>query len=85
MVFGKEPALIISAIVAVLTLAVAFGVDVTETQTEAIVKVATSLLALAGGAVIRSQVTSDDTLRKAGTSTKEVVRKAEINEARKKE
>jgi hypothetical protein len=83
--FGREPALIISTVTAVIALGVAFGLDVTADQQEAIIKVVTAALGIVGGAAIRQVVTSDKTLEKAGLSRQGVVRSAEVNEARKKD
>lgn len=56
--FGREPALIVSVIVAVIgVLVTVFGVDINDGQKEAIVAVTYAVLALIGGAVVRSQVT----------------------------
>jgi hypothetical protein len=68
--FGREPALIISGVMAVLALGVAFGVDVTEDQQEAIVKVFTAILGLVGGVAIRSQVVPVSRIEDKGLSAK---------------
>ena len=51
--WGREPAVIVAFVEAVLVLAIAFGFDLTAEQLAAIVTVAT----LALGVLVRSQVT----------------------------
>lgn len=53
----REPALIVGAVASVLALLVSFGVNITETQTEAILQAVTALLPLAAAIVTRFQVT----------------------------
>jgi uncharacterized membrane protein len=55
-VFGREPVAIIAAVQAVILLAVAFGVSVSDQQTAAIVGAVGAILALLGGGVARSRV-----------------------------
>ncbi len=50
--FNREPALIISAVGALLALAVAFGLELSETQTDVLM---TAIIAVIG-VMIRSQV-----------------------------
>lgn len=59
MTWKTEPALIISFIMAVIGLIVAFGINVSIEQQDAIKATVTALLALlvASGVIIRSQVT----------------------------
>lgn len=56
--FRTEPAIIVSLVMAVLGLLVAFGITVTAPQQEAIALVLTEFFALmvASGIIIRSQV-----------------------------
>jgi ABC-type nickel/cobalt efflux system permease component RcnA len=54
--WGLEPAMITSVVVAALTLAVSFGVPVSAEQREAIVALVSAVLVVVGGAVVRQQV-----------------------------
>jgi ABC-type nickel/cobalt efflux system permease component RcnA len=54
--WGLEPAMITSIVVAALTLAVSFGVPVSAEQREAIVALVSAVLVVVGGAVVRQQV-----------------------------
>lgn len=51
--FGREPALILGALTALIALAVGFGLDVTEEQVGLILAAVSAVMAL----IIRSQVT----------------------------
>jgi len=53
MMWNREPALIVAFVQTVLTLAVVFGLDLTDAQTAAVLAATTALLAL----VTRSKVT----------------------------
>lgn len=53
----KEPARIIGLVGAVLTLLVAFGFNVTDSQQDSVIGVVTAILFLVGAEVTRSQVT----------------------------
>lgn len=55
--FGREPAMILAAVQAVLLLVVAFGLDISNEQQVAILGAGGAILALLGGAVVRSKVT----------------------------
>ena len=52
-----EPAAITGLVVAVITLVVAFGVPIDDSQRSAIVGVVGAVLAILGAGVVRSQVT----------------------------
>ena len=77
--FGREPSLIIGTITAALVLAVQFGVDITDSQQQAILGFASAVLVLVGAAVTRQNVTSPATLRQAGTSMRQVAKVADPN------
>lgn len=66
--FRAEPVAVVAVINAGLTLAVLFGVDITPEQQAGVIVFVNALLAL----FLRSQVTSERTLDRAGTSSKEV-------------
>ncbi|MGL5910649.1 MAG: hypothetical protein ACRCZP_11650 [Phycicoccus sp.] len=53
MIFRREPALVSGFVAAAVALAIAFGLDLTDTQVGAIMAAVTALLAL----IVRSQVT----------------------------
>lgn len=53
----REPARIMGLLLAVLALAAAFGLSLTDEQTAAIVAVVGAVLAIAGAETTRSQVT----------------------------
>lgn len=53
----REPALILAALQALIVVAVAFGVDLTDDQVKSVLGLGAAVLALATGAAIRSQVT----------------------------
>ena len=55
--FSNEPALVMAVIEAVLVLLVAFGVPISNDQKAAVIGLASAVLALVGGLVVRSQVT----------------------------
>lgn len=55
-IIRTEPARVIAAVVALLALAGAFGLAITDQQSAAIVASVSALLALASGEVTRSQV-----------------------------
>ena len=57
-IFGREPALILGALGAVIALAVGFGLELTAEQTSLIIAAATAILAV----VTRSQVTPVDVI-----------------------
>jgi hypothetical protein len=80
-IFGREPARIVGLVVAVLALAVNFGVDITNDQQKAIIGVVTAVLVVLGGEVTRQNVASPYTLRKGGTTIKEVEAAADPNVA----
>lgn len=61
-VIKNEPALIIGAITSLLALLVSFGVQVTETQTEAITNLLIAVLPLIAAFATRTQVTPTRTL-----------------------
>jgi uncharacterized membrane protein YeiH len=52
-----EPALVTAAVLALIGVASAFGLGITDGQSDAIVALVGAVLALVGGGVIRSQVT----------------------------
>lgn len=52
-IFGREPALILAAVGAVIALAIAFGLDLTQAQQGAITAVVIAVL----GLITRSRVT----------------------------
>ena len=62
--WDKEPAIIIGVVTAVLALATAFGLGMTQDQQMAILGVVAAALALIGSVVVRSQVTSPATAAK---------------------
>lgn len=64
----REPAAITALVVAVITLIVAFGTPIDDSQRSAIVGLVGAVLAILGGGVVRSQVTPTAKLgrRKAG-------------------
>ncbi len=66
--FKTEPVLVTTAIGAVITLLVSYGVDISEDQRNAILGAIVALLAL----FARSQVTSEATQQKAGVTTEVV-------------
>ena len=66
--FNAEPVAVAAAIRAVLLALMAFGLHVTEQQLAAVMLAVELVLAL----VVRTQVTSDATMRAAGTSAAEV-------------
>lgn len=68
--FGREPALIIGAVMSAIALAVAFGVQVSETQTEAIAKFLAALLPLVGGVTTRQMVVPVTKIEDKGLSPK---------------
>jgi hypothetical protein len=80
-IFGREPALVIGALTAVLVLLVQFGINITDEQQKAIINVATAVLVLGGAAWTRQNVASPYTLRKGGTTIKEVEAAADPNVA----
>jgi len=55
-VFGREPVLILTAVQAALALAVAFGLDLSNEQTGAIIALSAAVL----GVITRSKVTPAD-------------------------
>src|SRR5699024_10895655 len=55
----NEPVILTDVVTAVVALAVAFGVPVSADQKAAIIGVVVAVVALAGGAVARKQVTPD--------------------------
>jgi len=55
-VFGREPVLILTAVQAALALAVAFGLDLSNEQTGAIIALSAAVL----GVITRSKVTPTD-------------------------
>ena len=63
--FRTEPVAIIALVNTALAVAVEFGVDITGGQQTAIIALANAVCAL----FLRTQVTSEATLRAAGTST----------------
>lgn len=54
---NREPAMILAAVQAAIVLAVAFGLNVSEEQSDAIIGFVGAALALVTGLAIRSQVT----------------------------
>ncbi|MGI8682022.1 MAG: hypothetical protein ACR2JO_07820 [Mycobacteriales bacterium] len=56
-VIRTEPALVVAVVLAVIGVASAFGLGLTDGQADAIVAVVGAVLALVGGAVTRTQVT----------------------------
>lgn len=76
-IFGKEPAMILGAVTAMLVLLVQFGVDINQDQQQAIIGVVSAVLVLVGAYVTRQNVTSPATLREAGTSMKQVAKVAD--------
>lgn len=75
--FKAEPALIAGAIRAVILCAVSFGLKWTGEQVASLMLAVEAVLTL----VLRQSVVSQNTLEKSGTTVKEVVAKAESNEA----
>jgi hypothetical protein len=55
--WATEPSLVLTAVVAILTLLATFGVPISATKQNAIVGVVEALSVLVAGLVIRSQVT----------------------------
>lgn len=66
--FRTEPVAVAAAIRALLLVGIAFGLDWTEQQMAAVMLAVELVLAL----VLRTQVTSESTMRLAGTSTQQV-------------
>lgn len=54
---NREPAMILAAVQAAIILLVAFGVNISEEQSDAIIGLGGAVLALITGVAIRSQVT----------------------------
>jgi hypothetical protein len=52
-----EPARVVAVVLAVIGVASAFGLGITDGQSDAIVAVVSAVLALLGGEAVRSQVT----------------------------
>lgn len=52
----REPALVVAAVVAILSVVVAFGLPVTHDQKAAIVGVVNAVLAIIGGLTVRAKV-----------------------------
>jgi len=59
--FAAEPALVVGLVSALVTLAVAFGVQLTPDQTHALLAVAGAVMAL-GAFIVRGQVTPNATV-----------------------
>ena len=58
-----EPAVIMGLVNAAIVLIVAFGVNVTDTQTEAILSVVAAIISVVTGVAVRQQVTPLDKRR----------------------
>jgi uncharacterized membrane protein len=65
--WSKSPARIVAFVAAVLVLLVAFGVQITTGQSEAILGAVGALITLLGGEITRSQVTSPNTVAELKT------------------
>ncbi len=63
--WGKEPAMIVAAILAVISVARNFGLALDDVQVDSIQTAIESVLILIAGAVVRTQVTPTESVNQA--------------------